>query len=258
MTGEARRGVPVPAMNQRAETHEALKAMTDAADPAGAQAIADAWREVANGLDEAADLFRHALLDSEQAWSGAAADAMRAQLARVAKWSAATGAHYRAASDAIGTQAGAAGTAKSAMPPPVPYDPAQMIKDAGGSALQLALLPYAMRARKDEHDAAHEEAARVVAERDRVFGEAAAGVPEFSPPPSLTGHSKGHGKTPKAPPAPRSGSAPVSRVTDASASAEVGAIPVSYGPTTAGPVPRPEYLESDTSGVYAPPVIGQE
>jgi hypothetical protein len=253
VTGEARQGVPVPAMNQRAETHEALKAMTDAADPAGAQAIADAWRTVANGFDEAADLFRQALLDSEQAWSGAAADAMREQLARVAKWSEATGAHYRAASDAIGTQAGAAGTAKTAMPPPVPYDPAQMIKDASGSALRLALLPYALRARKDQHDAAHEEAARVVAERDRVYGEAAAGVPEFSLPPSLSGRHKGHGKTPKAPPAPRSGSAPVSRVAD-----DVGAIPVSYGPT-AGPVARPEYLvESDTSGVYAPPVIGQE
>jgi hypothetical protein len=73
------------------------------------------------------------------------------------------------------------------MPPPVPYDPAQMIKDArdSGNVFDLAALPFRMYAQKQKHDAAHEEAARIVSERDLAFTQAAGTVPAFLPPPSL-------------------------------------------------------------------------
>src|SRR6266540_3276600 len=133
MVGEHGRQVPSPSMNAQAQSHEALKAMTDAADPAGSTAIAESWGDLASGFDQATELFQRAMLSSEPGWTGEAADAMRAQLARIARWTKETGAAYRAAADAIGAQSEAAGSAKTAMPPPVPYDPAQMIREAAAS-----------------------------------------------------------------------------------------------------------------------------
>src|SRR5690349_8287478 len=133
MAAEPGRQAPVPNLNPDAQSHEALKAMTDAANPAGAQAVADGWAELAAKSDEAADLFQRAIQNSEPGWTGEAADAMRAHLARVAAWTRETGAAYRVAGDAIARQSEAAEVAKSSMPPPVPYDPAQMIRDASAS-----------------------------------------------------------------------------------------------------------------------------
>src|SRR5262245_53570809 len=128
MSGESGRQVPTPSMNPQAQSHEALKAMTDAANPAGSQGVADSWRDLASGFDEASELFQRGMLSSEPGWSGEAAEAMRAQLSRIAAWAHQTGAAYRAASQAIGTQSEASDTARKAMPPPVPYDPAKMIR----------------------------------------------------------------------------------------------------------------------------------
>ena len=192
--GGDERAVPTPAMNPRALRHEVLKSFTDAADPAGSTAVADTWGELASRLDKAAELFQRAVSESEAGWTGEAADAMRAQLARVVEWTRQTGAHYQATSAAIAAQSGVAESAKSAMPPPVPYDPAQMIRDAraSGDILRMASLPFQMYAQKQLHDAAHEEAVRVVTERDRAFSAAAGQVPAFAAPPSVTdGHSGG-------------------------------------------------------------------
>ena len=188
MTGDGMRQAPTPSMNPRAQSHEALKAMTDAADPAGVQAVADGWAELASGFDEAARLFERTVLRSSAGWTGDAAEAMRGQLARIAMWSEQTGAQYRAAGSAITEQSGAAETAKRNMPPPVPYDPAQMIRDAraSGNLFELAALPFKLYAQKQRHDAAHEQAAEVVTNRDTSFANAAAAVPAFIPPPSLT------------------------------------------------------------------------
>jgi hypothetical protein len=187
MAGEGGRQAPIPNMNPDAQSHEALKAMTDAANPAGSQAIADGWAELAAKSDEAGELFQRAVQNSEPGWTGDTAEAMRAHLNRIAAWTRQTGAAYQAASDAIGRQGEAAAVAKSSMPPPVPYDPAQMIRDAtaGGNISELAALPFRMYEQKQKHDAAHDEAARIVAARDQTFGEAAGAVPAFTPPPLL-------------------------------------------------------------------------
>jgi hypothetical protein len=185
------RDVPTPDLNPAAQSHEVLKAMTDAADPAGAQAVADGWAELAAGFDESANLFEQAMRDSADGWSGDAAEGMRAKLATIAEWSKETAASYRAASNAIGEQSTAANSAKANMPEPVPYDPGQMIRDAvnSGSISQLAALPHQMYAQKQKHDAAHDRAAEVVANRDTSFAQAAAAVPVFVPPPPLTSES---------------------------------------------------------------------
>jgi hypothetical protein len=175
-------------MNPAAQSHEVLKGMTDAANPGGAQAVADSWAELAAGFDESANLFRQAMAESAGGWTGDAADGMRNQLATIAEWSKQTAASYRAASKAIGDQSTAADSAKANMPEPIPYDPGQMIRDAvaSGSISQLAALPHQMYAQKQKHDAAHAQAAEVVANRDSSFASSAATVPVFVPPPSLT------------------------------------------------------------------------
>ncbi|HEV2780723.1 MAG TPA: PPE domain-containing protein [Actinophytocola sp.] len=294
MTGDGARPVPTPTMNPQAHSHEALKAMTDAAQPSGAQAVADGWSAMAAGFDEAVSLFDRAMRDSEAGWTGAAADAMRAHLARVAAWSRAMGAHYQAAGTAIGTQAAAAESARSAMPPPVPYDPAEMIRQAreSGNIAQLAMLPFQLYAQKRKHDAAHDEAARVVAERDRTLARAAAEIPPFEPPPRLsdgaangspaTDSASGNGATTPSGAAPSPGFGPA---TAPGTFVEFGpggspplglAAPFPRGPAGtamsdgAGPTEthaerkRPEYLVvSDTDGMFgsdeltSPPVIGE-
>lgn len=245
------RQVPVPSMNPQAQSHEALKAMTDAADPAAAQAVADGWTELGTGFTEAADLFRRTMADSEAGWTGEAADAMRARLAEVARWSEQTGEQYRAAGAAITDQVGAADTAKTTMPPPVPYNPAQMIRDAreSGNIFELAALPHQLYAQKQRHDAAHEQAAEIVANRDRTFASAAGGVPAFIPPPSLA-----EGATPEAarvvetpaptlPPPPRThGERPRHPHAGPSPTGAQGTSPAGFTGGPAGPIPgRPGF-----------------
>ncbi|MFL6140960.1 MAG: PPE domain-containing protein, partial [Labedaea sp.] len=183
MTGP--REVPSSSVNPEAHSHEVLKAMTDAANPAAAQAVADGWSDLAAGFDEAADLFHRARTSSEPGWSGDAAEAMRAALTRVADWTRVTAAGYQAAATTITTQAEAAQSAKAAMPPPVRYDPAAMIRAAAGNPADLAALPFRLHEQKRQHDAAHAEAARVVTLRDRTLTEAAGALPGFTPPPTL-------------------------------------------------------------------------
>ncbi|GAB3461201.1 hypothetical protein [Actinophytocola sediminis] len=187
MTGHDERQVPAAAeVNPAAYDHATLKRWTDDADAGAAQAVADTWTDTGAALSEAADTLRRAAADSEAGWTGDAAAAMRARLAEVAEWSSGTGGQITAASASIARQGEAAEAARRAMPDPVPYDPAQLIRDAGeGGPLALAGLPQRMYDQKQLHDAAHEDAVRVVTQRDRVMGGAAGEVVVFAPPPLL-------------------------------------------------------------------------
>jgi hypothetical protein len=187
MTGHGERTVPAAGeVNPSAYDHETLKRWTDQADTGAAQSVADAWTSTGAALVEAADTLRRAATDSEAGWTGEAAEAMRARLAEIAEWSRGTGAQITAASESITRQGEAAEAARRAMPEPVPYDPAQLIREAGqGGPLALAGLPQRMYDQKQLHDAAHEDAVRVVAQRDRAMGSAAGEVVVFERPPLL-------------------------------------------------------------------------
>ena len=252
MTGDAGRQVPTPSMNPNAQSHEALKELTDAADSSGSQAVADGWAAMASGFDEAAGLFQQAMVSSEAGWSGDAAEGMRAQLARVARWSKETGARYGAAAAAISTQSVVADSAKRSMPPPVPYDPAQMIKDArdSGNILAMAALPFKMYAQKQKHDAAHDEAARIVAERDLAFSLSAGAIPEFSPPPSLTETGSSDAAERKGPARPKP---PARRPPRADAGQAPAGPPPGAGGPSSGPNPP---AAGGTQPEQSPPAPG--
>ncbi|MCT2582622.1 hypothetical protein [Actinophytocola gossypii] len=188
MTGHGERRVPTAAVHPAAFDHEQLKQWTDQAEPGAAQGVADHWASTGAALVEAGDALGRACATSESGWTGEAAEAMRARLNEIAAWSRTTGARITEASQAVARQGEAAETARRAMPEPVPYDPAGMIREAsGGGLLGLAALPQRLFAQKQRHDAAHAEAVRVVTERDNAMHSAAGTVAVFELPPTLDG-----------------------------------------------------------------------
>lgn len=192
MTGQKGRPVPAAEVNHAAYDHEELKRWTDVADSRTSQAFADEWTLTGAALMDAAETLRRAVVDSEAGWTGEAAEAMRARLGQISAWSNGTGSQIAAASQSVARQSEAADAARRAMPDPVAYDPAQMIREAGrGGLLGMAALPQRLYDQKQRHDAAHEEAVRVVADRDAAMSAAAGEVAVFQPPPALDGGSGG-------------------------------------------------------------------
>ncbi|HEY0454279.1 hypothetical protein, partial [Actinophytocola sp.] len=145
-------------MNHSAFDHEQLKAMTDAADLEATQTFADQWQRMGTELRDAAEMLRLASTRSESGWTGDAAEAMRSRLGQIGRWSDLTGQDLSAASTSVASQNEAAGAARRAMPEPVSYAPADIIRDAPGNGLMaLVQLPQLMYQRYEESNAAHEE-----------------------------------------------------------------------------------------------------
>jgi hypothetical protein len=196
MTGQGARDVPSQDVNHAAFDHAQLKQWTDDADTGTTQAFADEWARTGAVLAEAADALKRAALGSEAGWVGEAAEAMRARLGQIAGWSSETGSQIVAASQSITRESEAADTARRAMPDPVSFQPADIIRDAPGNGLlALAALPGLMVQRYEQSRAAHEEAVRVVSERDGAMSSAAGEVAVFRAPPSLDGSADGAGES---------------------------------------------------------------
>ncbi|MPZ82025.1 MAG: hypothetical protein GEV28_17185 [Actinophytocola sp.] len=188
MTGQGGRQVPPAESNHAAFDHEQLKKWTDDADTGTSQAFADEWTRTGTVLMDAADSLKRASMGTEAGWTGDAAEAMRQRLGLIAGWSGGTGSQISAAGQTIARQSEAADAARRAMPEPVSYKPADIIRDAPGNGLMaLVQLPELMYQRYQESNAAHEEAVRVVAERDQTMSTAAGEVSVFQAPPSLDG-----------------------------------------------------------------------
>jgi hypothetical protein len=167
--------------------HQVLKKWTDEGQPGDANNIGEMYRDFASGLTEAAENLMVAVFGSQAGWTGQAANAMRTRLQKVAEWSQKTGDSFKVASSAFVSQGESVGTAKTAMPDPVEYNPGQMIKDAAtsGSIVDIALLPVNMYQQRQAQQQAHEKAIQVVAQRDAELAAAAASIPPFEPPPKI-------------------------------------------------------------------------
>src|SRR4051794_14775957 len=186
------RRVPPQTVNHAAIEHSQLKQWTDDADPATSQAFADEWTRTGSVLTDAAESLKRAAMGTEAGWAGEAADAMRARLGQIAAWSGGTGVQVSGASQTVSQQSEAADAARRAMPEPVSYNPADIIRDAPGNGiLALVELPQLIHQRYEESNAAHEEAIRVVSERDSTMSSAAGRVSVFRAPPRLDGSDGG-------------------------------------------------------------------
>jgi len=178
---------PEPVRRYESYTHEAMAAEVEAGnDPGAASEIGQGWAGLGARLRESMQTLTAISEHSREAWEGEGAEAMRATIAKAAKWSGqATEVSY-AVAGAVTNQAGIAARARAEMPPPVSYDPVQMIRDAAGSGDLLTMigLSDAMAARRAEAEAARMKAVDVMNSRDAALRGEVPGQ-SFETPPSL-------------------------------------------------------------------------
>ena len=178
---------PVPTARYESYSHEAMAAEVERDnDPVAAGEAGARWEGLAKRLHESTADLAGLIASSEENWRGGAGDAARAALGRAARWLSHSAAVSAAVGSAVGAQADVAARARADMPPPVPYDPAVMIRDAAssGNVLVLAGLSDTMAARRAEAEAARQKAIDVLRTRDAALR---GHVPaeSFAAPPSL-------------------------------------------------------------------------
>lgn len=183
--------IPHPVNHRRYESysHERLRDdVVNRNDPSGAGEQSAEWSELARELREVGDVLAALTDDSEAAWRGDAAEAVRSAVRAATEWSRRAAEVSDTVGSAIAEQAEAAARARADLPDPVSYDPAGMIREAavGGDVWQLVGLSDAMSARAEEAERVRQKAVDVVYTRDSAFDTA---VPrtEFPGPPSLSG-----------------------------------------------------------------------
>jgi hypothetical protein len=181
------RDVPAAGTRYESYSHEAMAAEVAAGnDPAAASEIAGGWAGIAARLHESAGAFRAFATGSEDYWQGTGGDAVRAVVTDGDRWLARTAAVSAAIGDAVAGQAEIAARARADMPPPVPYDPAGMIRDAAasGDVLRLAGLNRAMTEAREAAEVARRKAVDVMNARD-IGLRALAAHQGFAEPPSM-------------------------------------------------------------------------
>lgn len=171
-------GVPEPVRRYESCTHEEMAAEVAAGnDPAAAGQVGEQWAGLGARLRESMELLSSMADRSQEAWQGPGGDAVRAALGRASAWSEqATGVSFELAA-AVREQAGIAARARAEMPPPVPYDPVVMIREAAGDVVALIGLSDAMASRRAASEAARRKAIDVMNARD---GALRAAVPSRS------------------------------------------------------------------------------
>lgn len=179
-------GIPEPGRRYESCTHEQLAAeVAEGNDPAAAGRLGEQWAGLGTRLRESMQLLTSMAGRSQEAWQGPGGDAVRAALGRAAGWSEqATEVSFELAA-AVREQAGIAARARAEMPPPVPYDPVAMIREAAGDVARLIGLSDALTARRAESEAARLKAIDVLNARDSAL-RAAVPARSFEAPPELS------------------------------------------------------------------------
>lgn len=239
----------IPTTNAAAFEHEDLKARIDAAQPGPVYGIGSDWTTLGQQMAEFSASLSATANNSEAQWRGAAGDAARATLSALADWADTTGQGLQAMGQNVDTQATAASTAKSAMPDPVPYDPAlyQRRLNSTMNPIEWVLIVADAYEQYGQHVAAREEAIQVTNTYTTSLRESAATMPAFAPPPSFgatSGVEDGGVKpTPGSLGSPGGGISPTARwvpppATGTSPQTSPGlVIPAPTPPTAVGPSP---------------------
>lgn len=179
--------IPEPVRRYESYSHEAMTAeVARGNDPVAASELGAAWAGLAERLAESADLLASMAGLSRESWEGQAGDAVRDTFARAAEWSRKAGDAFSGLAGAIAEQAGIAARARAEMPPPVRYDPVEMIRAAagGGDVLELLGLSETMDQRRAAAEAARLRAVDVMNSRDAALRASVPAV-AFEAPPSL-------------------------------------------------------------------------
>ncbi|MEU6644826.1 PE-PGRS family protein [Saccharomonospora sp. NPDC046836] len=184
---------PIPTNDRRYEwySHEAMRAdVASGNEPAAAGEISREWTDLATKLRQAGEALAGVAGDSADVWRGPAGDALRGVLGEAVRWAHEVAEVSAGLGDAVAHQAEAAARARAEMPEPVPFDPAGIIRDAAssGDIGLLARLSDALAVRREEAEAARQQAIDVMYGRDAAL-RAAVPAATFATPPPLTAAS---------------------------------------------------------------------
>lgn len=174
--------------------HAELKAWSDAADAGGAGQTAGAWTGLANAMAELNGELDAANKTESAEWKGTAGESAGAFTSGTSGWADSTGQYAQLTSHRMESHSTAASTAKNAMPEPIPFSWDQEV--SGWSGAPLTDLPSLINQSIEKHaasQAAHQEAAQVMATRDTSLTDSAGSMPSFQPPPTFASASDGVG-----------------------------------------------------------------
>ena len=189
----------VPQENYLTRPHAELIPLVDAgADPDEVGRLGGIYTEAGAALTRFRDEIAAAVRDSGEDWQGAAGDAARRFLADTGDWLAQAGQSAQLAGERLDEQAAALAAARNAMPAERPFDYDAAMADLRATTDPVAFATKAARYVEEygQSRAAHEEAARVLAQYDRRLAEASA-LPAFPPPPSAGAQQLGQVPPPR-------------------------------------------------------------
>ncbi|MFD4675814.1 hypothetical protein ACFWNN_39210 [Lentzea sp. NPDC058450] len=185
--------VPHPNANYPGQPHEEMKKLvTDKYSPDAANQVIDAWGEIGGRFKELATDFTILVNGSQSAWTGRAAEGVRAALGKVGTFADTTGDGFVRTSTAIAQQRDAAVQANKAMPEPVKFDPLSIAGDwltnKGGfiSPVMMVGAPVEMISTYNKQQGAKEEAVQVMQTRDNTMMSAAMSMPTMDSLPQVT------------------------------------------------------------------------
>ncbi|MEV6829153.1 hypothetical protein [Amycolatopsis sp. NPDC051102] len=182
------RGLHAPNADYKGTDHTQLQAFLQSnLDVEQVSEVSTAYHQVHQVFDKFAQSMTTAVNASKGTWEGTAADNAQQYFTSLSKWSDANSQNAKLASETIYEQGQAAATAKNSMPAPIPFSWGDEFKSwATSNPLNLAdNIDQSIQKQKDSQ-AAHDEAAGVMATYDKNLYEAASKQPAFAPPPSFS------------------------------------------------------------------------
>lgn len=185
--------VPAPNANYPGQQHEEMKRLVnDKYSPDAATGVSETWKAFGATFKELATDFNILINGSQSAWTGRAADGVRAALGKIGTFVDQTGESFTRTSTAIEQQRDAAVQANKSMPDPVKFDPLAIAGDwftnKGGmvSPVMMVGAPIEMMSTYNKQQGAKEEAVQVMQTRDNTMMAAAMSMPTMESTPQVT------------------------------------------------------------------------
>ncbi|WP_051771095.1 hypothetical protein [Lentzea albidocapillata] len=166
------------------------KLVTEKYDPSAANQVIDAWGALGSRFKELATDFSILVNGSQSAWTGKAAEGVRAALNKVGTFADNTGEGFVRTSSAIAQQRDAAVQANRSMPEPVSFSPMDIMKKYAAPSIifppAMAGAPFEMLSKHNEQQEAKAEAVQVMQTRDNTMMSAAMSMPTMQSTPQVT------------------------------------------------------------------------
>jgi hypothetical protein len=181
-------GLHAPNADYKGNDHTQLKAFLESnLDVEQVSSVSTAYHDVHKVFDKFAQSMNTAVNASKGTWEGTAAESAQSYFTSLGKWSDANSQNAKLASETIYDQGQAAATAKNSMPDPIPFS----WKDefSGWATSNPFNLPENVDKslqKQQDSQAAHDQAAGVMATYDKNLYEAASKQPAFAPPPAFS------------------------------------------------------------------------